>query len=100
MYTIYVTFHCKEGKREAFVERVHAEGIVSAVRAENGCVRYEYYYSVQDPNELLLMETWESRRHQQIHVEQPHMERLRSFKNEYIVSTVLSEFELRSPEGK
>ena len=55
MYTIYVVFNCLPGKREAFVERVKQEGIVDAVRAENGCIRYDYYYSEKDPNELLLV---------------------------------------------
>ena len=52
MYTIYVVFECFEGKREAFVEKVRSEGIVDAVRKEDGCYRYDYYYSEKDPNEL------------------------------------------------
>ena len=96
MYTIYVVFQCHAGKREAFVERVKKEGIVDAVRAEDGCIRYDYYFSEKYANELLLIEAWESRSHQQIHIEQPHMERLRSFKNDYIATTTLGEFDLKS----
>ena len=33
MYTIYVKFDCLDGKREQFVERMKAEGIVDAIRA-------------------------------------------------------------------
>ena len=44
MYTIYVIFTCLEGKREAFVERVKEEGILSAIRAEDGCIKYDYYF--------------------------------------------------------
>ena len=39
MYTIYVKFDCIPGKREAFIERVKAEGILDAIRAEDGCIR-------------------------------------------------------------
>ena len=95
MYTIYVQFKCYPEKREAFVEAVKREGILSAIRAEDGCLRYDYYFSESDENELLLIEAWETRRHQQIHIEQPHMARLREFKDDYIVSTVLGEFELK-----
>lgn len=95
MYTIYVVFKSHDGKREAFVEKVKAEGIVDAVRAENGCIKYDYYYSEKDPNELLLVEAWESKQHQQIHIEQPHMARLRELKPEYIVSSELKEFEIK-----
>ena len=95
MYQIYVIFQCLPGMREKFVERVREEGILSDVRAEDGCLRYDYYFSESDANRLLLIEEWESKQHQQIHVEQPHMARLRSFKGEYVVSTKLGEFELK-----
>ena len=94
MYTIYVVFKSFDGKREAFVEKAKAEGIVDEIRKENGCIRYDYYYSEKDPNEILLIEEWESKEHQQIHIEQPHMARLREFKNDYIKSTKLGEFEI------
>lgn len=95
MYTIYVVFKSFEGKREAFIEKVKAEGIVGEIRAENGCIRYDYYYSEKDPNEILLIEAWESKEHQQIHIAQPHMARLREIKEGYIESTTLGEFEIK-----
>ena len=95
MYTIYVIFKCLPGKREGFVERVKQEGILDAIRAEDGCIRYDYYFSDSDENELLLIEAWESARHQQIHIEQPHMARLRALKDGYVVSTTLGEFEVK-----
>ena len=95
MYTIYVIFRCKPYRREAFVERVKQEGILDAIRVEDGCHRYDYYFSEADPNELLLVEAWESARHQQIHIEQPHMARLRAIKDDYVTSTELHEFEIK-----
>lgn len=95
MYTIYVVFKCFDGKREAFIEKVKAEGIVDAVRAEDGCIRYDYYYCEKDPNEILLIEAWESKHHQQVHIDQPHMARLREIKEDYIISTTLGEFEVK-----
>ena len=70
-------------------------GILAAVRAENGCIRYDYYLSEKDPNELLLIEQWESKEHQQIHIQQPHMAQLREFKGDYITNTTLGEVELK-----
>ena len=96
MFTIYVKFKCFEGKRESFVERVKKEGRLDKIRAEDGCHRYDYYYSESDPRELLLIEAWETERHQQIHIEQPHMADLRALKGEYIETTALGEFELKS----
>lgn len=95
MYTIYVKFDCIPGRREAFIERVKAEGILDAIRAEDGCIRYDYYLSEKDGTELLLIEQWETKKHQQLHIEQPHMARLREFKDVYITDTVLGEVELK-----
>ncbi|MBR5515834.1 MAG: antibiotic biosynthesis monooxygenase [Clostridia bacterium] len=94
MYTIYVKFECLPGKREAFVEKMKDEGVLEAIRNEKGCVKYDYYFSESDTNELILIEQWESKEHQQIHIEQPHMEAMRSFKDDYIVDTKLGEIEL------
>jgi len=95
MYSIYVKFECLPQKREAFVERVKSTGILDAIRAENGCIKYDYYFSVEDPNELLLIEFWESKEHQQIHIQQPHMAKLREFNGEYIGDAVLREIEIK-----
>ena len=94
MYTIYVKFTCIPGKREAYIQKVKDAGILAAIRAEDGCVKYDYYLSERDANELLLIEQWESRQHQQIHLTQPHMALLRQFKGDYVTDTVLGEVAL------
>ena len=95
MYTICVVFNCFDGKREAFVERVKAEGILADILAEDGCGRYDYYFSEKNPNELMLLEAWESKEHQQVHIEQPHMAKLRALKGDYIHTTTLYEYEVK-----
>ena len=94
MYTIYVKFDCLPQKRDAFIDKVKETGVLDAIRNEDGCIRYDYYLSEKDPNELLLIEQWETKEHQQIHITQPHMDTLRSFKNDYITNTILGEIEL------
>ena len=95
MYTIYVVFKCVPGKREEYIERLKTDGVVNAIRNEDGCIRYDYYFSEKDPDEILLIEAWESKRHQEIHIGMPHMARLRELKPDYVVSTELGEFELK-----
>jgi quinol monooxygenase YgiN len=95
MYNICVKFRCIPGKREAFVDKVKSTGVLDAIRKEEGCLKYDYYFSQKDENELLLIEAWETKRHQEIHVSQPHMDVLRGFKENYITNTELREFELK-----
>ena len=94
MYTIYVKYQCHPGKREAFIQKAKETGILEAIRAEDGCIRYDYYFSQKDPSELLLIEQWESKQHQQTHIAQPHMARLRELKPAYITETILGEVEV------
>lgn len=95
MYKIYVIFNCVPGKREDYIKKIKAEGILDAILAEDGCIKYEYYFSEKDQNQILLIEEWESKQHQQVHLEQEHMVRLRSFKNDFVLETVLGEFEIK-----
>lgn len=91
MYTIYVKFDCLPGKREAFIERMKDTGILEAIRAEDGCRKYDYYLAEKDENEILLIEQWETKDHQQIHMTQPHMAKMKEFKGDYIANTTLGE---------
>ena len=95
MYTIYVIYKTKEGHREAFINELNSSGVASAVRAEDGCLRYDYYLSERNENEILLIETWETKRHQEIHVTQPHIATLKALKEKHVIDTKLGEFELK-----
>ena len=88
---LHVTYTAKPGCREAFVRRIVTEGILTAIRAEEGCLGYDYYFSAQDENVVLLVERWESEAHVRVHLTQPHMAQLRTFKDDYIAKTVLGE---------
>lgn len=95
MYTIYVIYKTKQGNRAEFIKELNSSGVAAAVRAENGCIRYDYYLSEKDENEILLIEAWETKRHQEIHVTQPHIAKLKELKEKYVVDTCLGEFELK-----
>ena len=93
-FTIYVVYTANDGCREKFLEAITAEGIPEAVRAEDGCIRYDYFLPLDAKNDILLIEEWESEQKQQIHVAQPHMVRLRELKEPYIEATRLGKFRL------
>lgn len=95
MYTIYVKFECLPQKRDAYIQKMKESGILAAIRAEDGCIKYDYYLSEKDPNVILLIEQWQTKLHQQVHLTQPHMAQMRTFKADYIANTVLGEIELK-----
>lgn len=94
-YNLYVVFTCKSEKREAFIAKLKEENIIDTVRCENGCIKYDYYYAEKNNDEILLVEAWDSKEDQQVHITQPHMARLREIKNDYVASTKLVEFDIK-----
>ena len=87
--TLHVTYTAKPGCREAFVRKVVTQGILTAIRNEEGCLAYDYYFSAQDENVVLLIERWESEMHLRAHLAQPHMADLRKIKEEFVENTRL-----------
>ena len=94
--TLYVRYQAKDGCRETFVREIVETGILTLIREEPGCLAYDYYFSAQDENEVLLIEQWESAAHQRVHMEQSHMARLREIKEKYIASTKLGRVRLEA----
>ena len=48
MLLINVIYTMKPGQREAFLKEVQAQGILEAVRREDGCMQYTYYLPVEE----------------------------------------------------
>ena len=61
MLKLSVNYFAKPGRREEFLRRIVESGILTAIRKEDGCLRYDYYLSCQNEDEILLIEEWESR---------------------------------------
>ena len=89
MLKLSVNYFVKPGRREEFLRRIVEGGILAAIRAEEGCLRYDYYLSCQNEDEILLLEEWDTAEHQRIHMEQEHMKRLRVIKDDCIADTQL-----------
>lgn len=89
MLKLSVNYFSKPGRREEFLRRIVEGGILAAIRAEEGCLRYDYYLSCQNEDEILLLEEWDTAEHQRIHMEQEHMKRLRVIKDDCIADTQL-----------
>lgn len=84
-YLLFVTYHAKAGKAQDFVRELEESGAAQKVRAEEGCIRYDYFFSAADPDTVLLFEEWESVAHQQIHLTQPHIALIKAAKEKYIL---------------
>ena len=89
MLVFHVTFKCRPGMRETFLEKLTAEGIVAACRGEEGNMKYDYYFPVERADELLLIEKWRDADALAAHAKQPHMKRMDEIKAEYVEDMAL-----------
>lgn len=92
MIVLNVTYRCKSGLRDKFLESIMTEGIDEASRAEEGNLRYAYYYPADGSDELLLVEKWRDAEALAAHGRQPHYLRLKELKAEYVEDTVIEKY--------
>ncbi|MBP3240504.1 MAG: antibiotic biosynthesis monooxygenase [Oribacterium sp.] len=93
MKILNVTYKCKTGKREAFLEAIQKEGIDSASRSEAGNMKYEYYFSADNNDELFLVEKWKDADAITFHFSQAHFKRLGELKAEFVLDTIIEKYD-------
>lgn len=92
--TLYVRYLAKPGCRETFLRQLTTHGVIDAIRREDGYLRYDYFLSVQNADEILLVEQWQTEEKQQAHLRAPHMDQLRRLKSEYVADVQLGRVHL------
>ena len=73
MIIVHGTFPVRAEVRENALELMRQMALAS--RAEDGCISYEFYVGLSDPNTLLLFQEWESVDALQGHFDTEHMEK-------------------------
>ena len=56
--TVNLRYTGTDGNARKFAEEMVSSGTVDAIRAEDGNLRYEYYQSLDDPETILLIDSW------------------------------------------
>ena len=60
-----------------------SSGTVDAIRAEEGNLRYEYYQSLEDPETILLIDSWASQEAIDAHHATPMMVTIAALREKY-----------------
>ena len=81
--TVNIRYTGTDGSALLFAEEMVASGTVDAIRAEEGNLRYEYYQSVDDPETILLIDSWESQEAIDRHHATPMMETIAKLREKY-----------------
>jgi quinol monooxygenase YgiN len=92
MITLNVTYYCKPGKREEFIDALKRLEMRKNSRGEAGNIKYDYFVSLHDPNRLFLLEQWRDDIALTNHGGQPFFKKLGSLKETYVEETVIEKY--------
>ena len=81
--TVNLRYTGKNGNARRFAEEMTAGGTVAAIRAEKGNLRYEYYQPLEDPETILLIDSWESQEAIDLHHASPMMATITALREKY-----------------
>ena len=93
MILIRVTYHTKPGMRDAFAQRLLADGVMDTTRREKGNVDYSFSLSIEDPNALQLLEIWENQAAVDLHCTSPMFLHIREIKEPYVTHSDIMMFD-------
>lgn len=71
------------GSARKFAEEMISSGTVAAIRAEPGNLKYEYFTPFDDPETVLLIDSWESQEAIDVHHASPMMQTIADLRNKY-----------------
>lgn len=92
MLTWNVTYHCKSGQREAFYQALCALEVRANSLGEAGNVKYDYFFDAQDPDALLLVETWTEPALQDAHCKTERFAALQALKAQHCEAVHIDKF--------
>ena len=81
--TINIYYTGRNGAARAFADEMIATGVVDAIRAEEGNLRYEYFCPLDDPETVLLIDSWRDQAALDVHHASPMMARIAELRDKH-----------------
>ena len=81
--TVNLRYTGVDGNAKKFAEEMVSSGTVDAIRAEKGNLRYEYFQSLDDPETILLIDSWVDQAAIDVHHASPMMDTIAKLREKY-----------------
>ena len=81
--TVNIRYRGKNGAAKRFAEEMISGGTVADIRNEAGNLKYEYFQSLDDPETILLIDSWEDQKAIDIHHASPMMKTITELRQKY-----------------
>ena len=83
MITVNLYYTGSNGSARAFAEEMAKSGVMSSIRAEEGNLRYEYFFPMDDPETVLLIDQWRDQAAIDAHHASPMMAEIAALREKY-----------------
>lgn len=81
--TINLYYTGKNGSARQFMEEMEKSGLADRIRQEKGNLRYDYFFPANDPETVLLIDSWTDQAAIDHHHESPMMGELAQLREKY-----------------
>ena len=81
--TVNLYYTGTNGSARAFAGEMEKSGLAAAVRAEDGNERYEYFFPMDDPETVLLIDRWRDQAAIDFHHKSEMMPRIAALREKY-----------------
>ncbi|MCH3988268.1 MAG: antibiotic biosynthesis monooxygenase [Lachnospiraceae bacterium] len=81
--TVNLRYTGANGSALEFAKEMTEGGTVDLIRAEDGNLRYEYYQSLDDPETILLIDSWRDQEAIDEHHASPMMQAIAALRDKY-----------------
>lgn len=81
--TVNLYYTGKDGSARAFAEEMEASGTADGIRAEEGNVGYRYFQPLDDPETVMLIDSWADQAALDAHHASPMMAVIAELRNKY-----------------
>ena len=83
MITVNLYYTGQNGSARAFAREMEESGVADAIRKEEGNLRYQYFLPIDDPETVLLIDSWEDQAAIDAHHASPMMAQIAALRDKY-----------------
>jgi quinol monooxygenase YgiN len=89
---INIYYTGKDRNARKFAEEMISKGIVDKIRAESGNERYEYFFPMDNPETVLLIDSWKSQEALDFHHKTEMMTEIAELRKKYHLTMKVEKF--------
>lgn len=90
--TVNIYYKGDGNNAKKFAQEMTALGLVEQIRAEKGNLKYQYFVPLDDPQTILLVDSWESQEALDAHHNSHIMEQISTLRQKYDLHMTVQRF--------